>query len=257
MAISEQAQRAHDELFPDHRSTLKATDPELIELFDNFAFDEVIAHSGLDTKTRTMLVLAALIGGHAVAEFKVMSGGALNVGVTPVELKEIVYQSVAYVGMSKAFDFIHATNDVLTSRGVQLPLERQATTTRANRHEKGLAMQKAIFGPAIDRMYEQSPMDQRHIQRLLSANCFGDYYTRKGLDLKLRELVTLSILIALGGAEPQIKGHVQGNLNVGNDRRLLVSAMTALLPWVGYPRTLTALKCLDEIVPEPKEDRHG
>ncbi len=99
-------------------------------------------------------------------------------------------------------------------------------------------------------MYERSPKDQLHIQRFLSANCFGDYYTRNGLDIKVRELITLSILIALGGVESQIKGHIQGNLNVGNDREILLNLITQLLPWVGYPRTLNALKCLNEVAPE-------
>lgn len=248
--ISEAAHKNHRELFPSHTSTLKVTDPELIEVFDNFAFDEVIALSKLDTKTRVMLILASIIGSQALNEYRIMAGAALNVGVTPVELKEIVYQSVAYVGMAKAFDFIHATNEVLTASGIQLPLEEQSTASPATRYDKGLAIQKAVFGEMIDQMYERAPKDQLHIQRLLSANCFGDYYTRKGLDITVRELVTLSILIALGGAESQMKGHIQGNLNVGNDRETLLSLITQLLPWVGYPRTLNALKCLNEVMPE-------
>lgn len=63
------------------------------------------------------------------ASYKVMLGGALNVGVTPIEVKEIVYQSVSYVGIAKALDFIHATNEILESRGINLPLEGQSTTT--------------------------------------------------------------------------------------------------------------------------------
>ncbi len=198
-----------------------------------------------------MMVLASMIGSQAVSEYRVMMGTVLNVGVTPVEIKEIVYQSVPYVGMSKAFDFVHATNEVLAERGIQLPLEGQSTTTPETRYDKGLAAQKAIFGDMIDRMYEQSPQDQLHIQKFLSANCFGDYYTRNGLDVKTRELITLSILIALGGVEPQIKGHIQGNLNVGNDRKVLLVLITQLLPWVGYPRTLNAIKCLNEVNVDP------
>ena len=57
---TEAAHRNHDELFPNHKSTLKATDPELIEVFDNFAFDEVVAQSTLDPKTRVMLILASI-----------------------------------------------------------------------------------------------------------------------------------------------------------------------------------------------------
>jgi 4-carboxymuconolactone decarboxylase len=113
MAIRESAQRNHDELFPNHVSTLKGTDPELIELFDNWAFDEVLKDAVLDTRTRLMVQLAAMIACQAVSEYRVMLGAALQVGVTPVEAKEIVYQAVPYVGMAKVFDFLHATNEVL------------------------------------------------------------------------------------------------------------------------------------------------
>lgn len=113
MPITETARRNHEELFPNHRSTLKRTDPELVEIFDNFAFDEVLRHGDLDTKTRLMAILASLIAQQTLPEYKVMLGGALNVGVTPIEAKEILYHSVPYVGMAKAFEFIHATNEVL------------------------------------------------------------------------------------------------------------------------------------------------
>jgi len=174
----------------------------------------------------------------------------LNVGVTPVEVKEIVYQSVPYVGIAKAFDFIHATNEILENRGVKLPLEGQSTTSPETRYEKGLELQKAIFGEMIDKMLQEAPANQLHIQRYLSANCFGDYYTRKGLDIKTRELLTFAMILSLGGCEPQLKGHIQGNLNVGNDKALLLSTVTQLLPYVGYPRTLNAIRCLNEIIPE-------
>ena len=118
------------------------------------------------------------------------------------------------------------------------------------RYEKGLKVQKEIFGETIDKMYEISPNNQPHIQKYLLANCFGDYYTRNGLDIKTRERLTLSLLIALGGTELQIKGHIQGNINVGNDKETQLSLMTQLLPYVGYPRTLNAIKCLNEVIPE-------
>lgn len=250
MRISETAEKNHEELFPNHKSVLKVTDPELIEVFDNFAFDEVIAYGNLDTRTRLKVILASLIAMQTLSEYKVMLGGALNVGVTPVEVKEIVYQSVPYVGIARAFDFIHATNEILESRGVKLPLEGQSTTSPETRYEKGLALQKEIFGEIIDNMYNESPENQLHIQKFLSANCFGDYYTRTGLDIKTRELLTFSMILALGGCEPQLKGHIQGNVNVGNNKETLLSVVTQLLPYVGYPRTLNALRCLNEVIPE-------
>ena len=254
MAISETARKNHEELFPNHKSTLKVTDPELIEVFDNFAFDEVLSYGNLDTKTRLMAILASLIAQQTLSEYKVMLGGALNVGGTPIEVKEIVYQTVPYVGIAKVFDFIHATNEAFINRGIRLPLEGQSTTSPKTRMEEGLAVQKTIFGDMIDKMYEASPKNQIHIQKYLSANCFGDYYTRNGLDLKTRELLTFSIILSLGGCESQLKGHIQGNVNIGNDKETLLSTITQLLPYVGYPRTLNAIRCLNEVIPEQSKE---
>jgi 4-carboxymuconolactone decarboxylase len=70
------AQKNHDELFPGHVSTLATTDPELIEVFDNFAFDEVLRDSTLDARTRLMVQLAAIIASQAVSEYRAMLGAA-------------------------------------------------------------------------------------------------------------------------------------------------------------------------------------
>ena len=64
-----------------------------------------------------------------------------------------------------------------------------------------------------------------------------------------RELLTLSMLVSLGGCEAQVKGHVAANLNVGNDRALLIDVLTQLLPFIGYPGTLNALRAIDEVAP--------
>lgn len=250
MNISKKAQENHDELLPNYKSTFKITDPELIEVFDNFAFDEVLEYGNLDKRTRLMVILAALIANQTVTEFEIMLGGALNIGVTPVEAKEIVYQSIPYVGIAKAVDFLKITNEIFKSRGIELPLEEQSTTTPEDRVEQGLKVQKEIFGDVIDKMYETAPKNQIHIQKYLSGYCFGDFYTRNGLDAKTRELLTFSILIALGDTQSQIKGHIQGNLNVGNTKETLLSAITQCIPYNGFPRTLNALKYLNEVIPE-------
>src|SRR5260370_22735593 len=91
------------------------------------------------------------------------------------------------------------------------------------------------------------PRTRLHIQHFLSANCFGDHYTRTGIDVPTRELLTFSMLVSLGGCEAQVKGHVAANLNVGNDRARLIDVLPQLLPFIGYPRTLNALRVVDEV----------
>lgn len=141
-------------------------------------------------------------------------------------------------------------NEILTSRGVDLPLPSQSTTSPENRYERGLARAREIVGDAVDKMLENSLTGQKHIAEYLADNCFGDFYTRTGLDAKIRELLTFSMLLSLGGCEPQLKGHIVANVRVGNDKKTLVDVITQLLPYVGYPRTLNALACLNDTIRE-------
>ena len=226
-------------------------DPELFEIFDNFALGEVLGHGGIDARTRLMCILASNVASQGHAAFRTTLEAALGAGVTPMEVKEVLYQAVPYVGMAKAADFIAMANEVLEARGMALPLEGQSATTPADRFEKGLAVQRSIFGAEhIDGMRAAAPANQKHIQQYLSDNCFGDFLTRRGLDVKMRELVTFSLLVSLGGCEPQVKGHIAGNVNLGNDKAVLLAVVTQLLPYIGYPRTLNAIGCLNEVLPE-------
>lgn len=251
-AASEAARAEHDALFLGRTSDLARTDPEFVAFFDDFAFDETLrAVTGdLSRSERSMYRLGAVIAVGAVTEFRVMLGAALDDGVTPVQVKEIVYQATAYVGIARVVDFLHATNEALTDRGVALPLDGRSTTTPETRGIAGLAKQKEIVGAdAVDGMYANAPADARRFQEFLSENCFGDYYTRGGLDVKQRELLTFSILVALGGADGQVEGHVKANLNVGSTRAQLLDVLTVLLPFVGYPRTLNGLAAVNEVAP--------
>lgn len=99
-------------------------------------------------------------------------------------------------------------------------------------------------------MRASAPAELKHIQDYLSANCFGDYYTRGGLNLKTRELLTFATLISLGGVDSQVRSHVQGNLNMGNGRQVLLDTVTVLLPYIGYPRSLNAIAAVNEIAKE-------
>jgi 4-carboxymuconolactone decarboxylase len=251
MAISEFAKQYHEKMFPGYESKLAATDPEFIDFFDNFAFDEVInmpeiGGKEVDDKTRHMAILATLLGCQGIDEFKAMLPAALNMGVTPVEIKEITYQAVAYLGIGRVLPFLHAVNDFLTEQGIALPLAGQGQTTPADRLEKGSQAQVDIFGEQMRDFYKSGAEESRHINRWLADNCFGDYYTRTGLDYAERELITFCFLAAQGGCEPQLTSHAAANMQVGNDRLLLIKIISHCLPFIGYPRSLNALRCVND-----------
>lgn len=248
MAITEKAMENYKKLFKSDE--LFKADEELKEIVLNFALDETQKQDNLDKRTRQMVILAATIATQTKKMYEVFVNSALNVGVSPVEIKEILYQSVPYVGILKVLYLLEPTNRIFKERGIELPLEKQGTTTMEDRFDKGLEVQKSIFRETIDNNYKNSPKNQVYIQKFLSDNCFGDFYTRNGLDVKTRELITFSILISQGGCEPQVKGHIVGNVNVGNDKQTLLNIVTALLPYIGYPRSLNAISCINQVIPE-------
>lgn len=157
MAITEFAKEYHERMFPGYVSKFLETDPEFIERFDNFAFDEVLHQGNLDDKTRFMAILAALLGCQGIDEFRAMVPAAMNFGVTPVEIKEITYQAVAYLGIGRVFPFLKAVNEILTEKGISLPLSPQANTSTENRLEKGIEVQVDIFGDSMAEFYKSGP----------------------------------------------------------------------------------------------------
>ena len=245
--FTEAAEAFHDNLLSGRESVFSRTDPEFMERFANFAFDEVIATVDLDDRTRYLGWLATLLGCQGVDEFRSVLPAALRDALTPVEVKEVVYQAVAYLGIGRVRPFMKLVNEVLEAQGVELPLPPQASTepTRESRLAAGEQAQVDIFGEGMRGYKDKGNPDYPHINEWLVANCFGDWYTRGGLDLRDRELVTFCYIAAQGGCDSQLRAHAMGNLSIGNTRDLLIRVISSNLPFIGYPRTLNALAALD------------
>ncbi len=219
------------------------TDPEFMRIVEHFTLEEVVKEPGqeLPEDTRYLAILATLLGCQGLDVYKDMLPKALEEGLTPVMVKEMVYQAVDYLGLGRVVPFLSVTNDILTVRGVKLPLPAQGATTMENRLEKGAGVQAEIFGEHMKEAWKAG-----HINRWLAENCFGDYYTRNGLDLKQRELITFCFLAAQGGCEPQLTAHAKGNMNLGNDKDFLIRVVSQCLPYIGYPRSLNAVNCVNK-----------
>ena len=221
---------------------LKKKDPEFAEMFDYFAFEDMSRMGKLDNKTKYMALLAALLGSQGLEEYQVILDIALDNDVTPVEAKEVLYQAAAYLGISRTMPFLKATNDVMEAKGISLPLESQKTTTPKNRREAGTAKQVELFGPNMEDFWKASD-----INYMLASNCFGDYYTRKGLNNAQRELITFCYIAAQGGCEPQLMAHTAANMAQGNDKETLLDVVVQMAPYIGYPRSLNAMTVINQV----------
>ena len=173
---------------------------------------------------------------------------ALKSGVDPVAIKETVYQATAYLGIGRVHDFLVATNKVMEEFGITLPLPSQKNVTEKTRFHDGLERQVSLFGPGMRKQQTDTPELRSNVNRWLADNCFGDYYTRNGLNDREREMITFCFILAQGGCENQLRGHTAGNIMAGNDKAKLYSIVEQCMPYIGYPRTLNAMNIIDEVV---------
>lgn len=217
-------------------------DPEFHQIARGFLCGDVTGHGALTDPQKALIRLAALTACQTWAPLARYTLSALDVGTAPAQIKETLYQCAPYIGLEKVQCALDQVNRAFRTAGISGPLPGQSTVTEESRFEKGLAVQREIFGAdSIDAMRAAAPEELRHIQDYLSAHCFGDFYTRGALDLKMRELITFCAICCLGGCEPQARAHAKANLRVGNPREMLIDALTQCLPLIGFPRTLNAL----------------
>lgn len=223
----------------------KGNDPELMNILQKFIFGEVFETGHLDSKTREMITCVTLATMQTLPQLKAHAAAALNVGVTPIELREAIYQCAPFIGFPRTLNAVSTLNEVFAQRGITLPLEAQGTTNEADRQSQGAALQGPLYGDEIARTFEALPDSMNEaLPRFLTEVCFGDFYTRSGLDVKTRELLSLCILATLG-AESQIGSHCQGNLKAGNDRATQIAAIIQCLPYIGFPYALNAIRIID------------
>lgn len=225
-------------------------DPEMMAILQKYIFGEVFTVGELDIKTREMITVTSLAVQQTLPQLKAHINGALNAGVTPVELREAIYQLAPFIGFPKTLNALGVLNEVFKERGVATPLKSTATVKEEERYEKGLAIQNPLYGDEIKVSMEGLPDNMgADVSRFLTEVCFGDFYTREGLDLKTRELLMLSALVTTGNTET-LKSHIKGNLKAGNSKETITAAIIQCLPYVGFPNTLASLRAMKTVFAE-------
>lgn len=224
------------------------SDPEFQSIAKNFLCGEILQEAFLSDKQKSLIMLTALTTCQIFDSIRTYTLAALRVNAAPEEIKETLYQCAPYIGLEKVRCALVEVNRAFRQAGIAEDLKKQSAVTEETRFEKGLAVQQEIFGADnINSMRSAAPKELKAMQDYLSAYCFGDFYTRGTLDLKMRELITFCAICCLGGCEPQAKAHAGANISVGNTRETLIAALIQCLPLIGFPRTLNAIACVDAV----------
>lgn len=237
------------ELFGGSPTVNEGSDPEFMRILQRFIFGEVCYEGSLDNRMRELVTVTVLTVNQTLPQLKAHVGACLNVGLSPLEIREAVYQCAPFIGFPKTLNAIAATDEVFAEKGISLPLEDAATVSEDDRYEKGLAIQNPIYGNEIADRYTWLPQGfDTCVPKWLTELCFGDFATRRGLDEKTRELLTVVMLAAMGGAEVQVRSHVSGALKAGNTVEEVVCALAHAMPYMGVPRLFNALNCSKDVL---------
>ena len=233
-------------LFGGEALTRQGTDPEMMDILQKFIFGEVFQTGELTLKQREMITCITLATMQTLPQLKAHAGAALNVGVTPEELREVMYLTAPFIGFPKMLNAVGAVNEVFKERGISLPLEKQGTVTEETRHKAGKAIQDKHYPGGIASVMEGVPGDMgKDVERFLTDYFFGDIYSRGALDLRTRELLCYCVLTTLE-AESQLHSHYHGNINAGNSPETLTAAVIQCLPYIGFPAAIKALRIIKE-----------
>lgn len=237
-------------LFGGEALTPTGDDPEMMAILQKYIFGEVFTVGELDIKTRELITVTSLAVQQTLPQLKAHANGALNAGATPIELREAIYQLAPFIGFPKTLNALGVLNEVFKERGIATPLKSTATVKEDERYQRGFEIQNPLYGDEIKQSMEGLPDDMgADVARFLTEVCFGDFYTREGLDVKTRELLFISALVTTGNTTT-LKSHIKGSIKAGNSAETVTAAIIQCMPYVGFPNTLAALRTLKEVLSE-------
>lgn len=221
-------------------------DVEMMQILQKYIFGEVFTVGDLDIKTRELITVVCLTTMQTLPQLKAHINGALNAGNTPLEVREAIYQCAPFIGFPKTLNALGVLNEVFKERNIQTPLESAITVSENERYQKGREIQEKLYGDEIKQAMKGLPQNLGdEAARFLTEVCFGDFYTRKGLDLKTRELLSLAILVTKDD-DITLKSHIKGSIKAGNSPETVAAAIIQCMPYTGTPNALHALKYLKE-----------
>ena len=220
------------------------TDPELMQILQEFIFGEVFYIGDLEDKTRELITVVSLATIQTLPQLKAHINAALNVGNTPLAVREAIYLCAPFIGFPRTLNAIAVFNEVAKERGIPLPLKDQGTVSDQTRYAKGLEIQTPLYGDEVKTAMAALPAPYAEkVPYILTSFAFGDFYTRKGLSEKEKELLVL-VILAAGGADKQLSAHIIGNFKAGNSKETLLAAMVQAMPYIGMPNALTAINLI-------------
>ncbi len=222
-----------------------ADSSSLFDMTDNEKTEYIVQY--LDSNLIHMSRLVTLTSNQMYDEIKNEVALSVKDNLSAEEIKEAIYQSAPYCGYMRTVKAMNTADAALDELGISIPNKSRKTVTDATRYENGLAIQRQFFGQQIGTVTSDMNSAQKLQTIYLSGICFGDFYTRSGLDLNTREFLTFCTIAANGGCDSQAQAHAAVNINIGHSDKMLYAAALANADINGETKTNEILKIIETV----------
>lgn len=230
---------------------LKDVSPELSRFIIEYSFGEVYSLNTLDNKSKEIVAVSSLIAQAAIPQLKVHLNGALNTGSTINEVKEVILQMSVYCGFPKCINAMNALREVLNERkekGIIDKEGRMASDNSTDKYALG-AEYLAILEKNQEQILRESYQDlSPELIKFTIEYGYGDIFSRDNLDKRYRQIATISALATLGNAQPQLKFHIEGGLNIGLTVEEIKEIILLMTVYAGFPASINGTNCLKEVI---------
>lgn len=230
--------------------------PDLATYMVEFVFGDIYNRTKTDLKTKELAVVAALTSmGNAIPQLKVHINGALNVGCTISDIKEVIIQMSVYAGFPTSLNGLFALKDVLEERkikGIRDPKGNDPTAhpDQPSRLERGKIKLSEYHPLQLQQLEESLGEISPDLVRFTVEYGYGDISSRDNLNPQLRQIATIAALTSMGTAAPQLKFHIKAALNLGVAEETIKETILLMVCYAGFPRTLNGMFILKEVLNE-------
>lgn len=235
---------AHDKIVKRHSLVAR----EMVEFIVAFAYGEVYDTKRLDPLSRQVATIAALAAlGNAPSQLKFHMGAALNLGMKPDEIEEIIYLCVVFAGFPAGVNAAGVLTEICIERGIKPGEPYRPEENRSERAEAALEATTGSAGKAVLKALDEQIPD---LGRLLLNFPYGDVISRKVISPQWKEIAMISAAVAKGTMAPQLAVHLHAALNVGLGQEELGEIIKQMAVYAGFPAALNAAGVLKQVLLE-------
>lgn len=220
--------------------------PDLAKYVIEFSFGDIYCRPGTTLKEKEIAVVAGLTAmGNGAPQLKVHINGALNVGVSTEELVEVILQMSSYSGFPSAINGINTLKEVLHEKKIDFhPIPGKQ---EGDRFAQGAEWLGRLDKNQVDVLKENFQDIAPDLTEFVVAFGYGDIYSRKNLDPKLRQIATIAALTCMGTAQPQLAFHIRAGLNVGLTKEEITETIILMMVYAGFPAAINGINTAKEV----------